>query len=288
MKKLFISAIFVAIFACAATAQVPAVQASQKATVTQTVGDVNFTITYHRPSINGRKVWGELVPYGKVWRTGANNATVFETSGDVTINGQKLAAGKYSFYAIPTATDWTLIFNKTWDQWGTIYDEKLDALRVTAKPVAVSDSAENLNYEFAGITPTTGVVHLKWEKLRVPFTIDIGDVNSRLMGKHREALAAAKADDFQTPARAAAFVLNAKLKTGYPEALTWIDKSIAVRETFGNTRTKALLLAEMGKTAEAIAAGEKAVALGKASTPPANPEVLGMLEKSIADWKAKK
>jgi hypothetical protein len=263
---------------------------SQFGSVSQRVGDAMITVTYHRPAVKGRKIWGDLVPYGQVWRAGANDATTFETSVDVTVNGQKLAAGKYALFAIPTATgDWSWIFNKNAGQWGTEYDQNKaqDVLKISAKAVP-GEMTEALNYEFENVTPTSAKVALRWEMIRVPFTVEVGDVNGRVLGKLREAAGAAKPDDFRTPANAASFVLNNKMSANYAEALTWLDKSIAVKETFGNSRLKALLLAETGKTAEAIAAGEKALAIGKAATPPANAQQMSDLEKSIAGWKAKK
>jgi hypothetical protein len=290
MKKIILSTVFVTICAFSAIAQVANLQPSPAASVAQTVGDTNLSITYHRPSVKGRKIWGDLVPYAQAWRMGANEATLFESSMDVTINGQKLAAGKYAIFAIPTAGDWTLIFNKKFDQWGTEYEKNKadDVLKVTVKPVATADSVESLNYEFVTVSPTAAEVHMKWEKIKLPFTVSIGDVNGRLLAKHRDAVAAAKADDFRTPAAAAGFVLGSKLKDNYADAMTWIDKSLAAKETFGNLRTKAQLAAEMGNTKDAITWGEKALAVGKATTPPVNSEAMAMFEKQVADWKAKK
>lgn len=288
MKKtaLFLSLLILCV--CSGIGQVP--RPSQKASISQTIGDGNISITYHRPLVNGRKIWGELVPYNVIWRAGANDATLFETSTDITINGQKLPAGKYALFTLPTTGDWTLIFNKKFDQWGTDYEKNKaeDALKITGIKPVPGDMIEALNYEFENVTPTTAKVVLKWERLRVPFTIDVGDVNGRVLGKLKDAATNAKPDDFRAPASAAGFVLQSKLKDHYADALAWIDKSISIREGFGNTRTKALLLAEMGNTKDAITWGEKALALGKASTPPANSEIMANLEKSIAEWKAKK
>jgi hypothetical protein len=292
MKKLLSISIFIVVCAFSAAsigAQVYIPRESQGASVSQRVGDAMITVTYHRPSVKGRKIWGDLVPYGQVWRVGANDSTNFETSVDVLINGQKLPAGKYALFAIPTAGDWTWIFNKNAAQWGTEYDQNKaqDVLKVAAKP-GPGDMIEALDYEFETVTPTTAKVVLRWEKLRVPFTVEVGDVNGRVLGKLREAVATAKPDDFRTAANAAAFALNNKMTANYAEALTWLDKSIAVKELFGNQRLKALLLAETGNTKDAIIVGEKALATGKAATPPANAQQMADLEKSVAEWKVKK
>src|SRR5262245_23983189 len=172
-------------------------QASPSATVTQTIGITDISITYHRPSVKGRTVWGDIsaekvaalvkansvapgadgegtvdgapgsgkdfpiAPNGHVWRAGANEATKFTVSDDVLVNGQKLAAGAYSLHVIPGKEDFTLIFNKTADQWGSFrYDAKQDALRVKTKPVWQRESQEQLSYEIASASPSSAQVTL--------------------------------------------------------------------------------------------------------------------------------
>jgi hypothetical protein len=297
MKKSIFLLLLLSLFIVAASAQqlyVP--RESQGASASQRVGDAMITVTYHRPSVKGRKIFGAnkgtkkfLVPYGEVWRVGANDSTNFETSVDVMINGQKLPAGKYALFAIPTAGDWTWIFNKNAGQWGTEYDQNKgqDVLKVSAKP-GHGNMTEALNYEFETVSPTTTKVVLRWEKLRVPFTVEVGDVNGRVLAKLKDAAANAKADDFRAPATAASFVYNNKMTASYADAMTWLDKSVAIKETFGNTRLKALIAAEMGNTKDAITWGEKALAIAKASTPPITGQPVDDLTKSVADWKAKK
>lgn len=282
MKNLIYIAIFTAIFSISAFAQLQLPQESNKAMVSQIVGDTMISINYHRPNVKGRKIWGDLVPYDKVWRSGANNATVFEVSNDVTINGQPLPKGKYSIYSIPTANDVTIIFNKTWEQWGTVYDEKQDQLRVKVKPETSAMPRETLMYEFAGITDNSTNAILSWEKWRIPFTINVGDVYGRTLAQIRNAIQTRKADDVRPLNQGAGYVLNNKKKENYEEALGWLDTSIKSKETFGNLSAKARLLAEMGKKKEAIEAGEKAVQVGKAATPAAN---TGDFEKTLAGWK---
>ena len=258
---------------------------SQRAEIAQIIGDARVAVVYHRPNVKNRKIWGELVPFGKVWRTGANEATTIEISRDATVNGQPLAAGKYSLHTIPGEKDWTFIFNKRAEQWGSFdYDEKLDALRVTAKPIA-ADFSETMTLAFENITENTAQLVVRWEKLAVPVTIDVGDTRGRTLVQIREQLKSVKSDDARTPQQAANWVLTMKMADSYAEALEWIEKSIKTGENFGNLNVKARLLAASGKRDEAIAAGEKAVALGKAATPPVN---TSDLEKSLAEWKAGK
>jgi len=286
MKKTFyLVGILTLLFVSNAFGQLNLPRESQRAEVSQTVGDARISLVYHRPNTKARKVWGELVPFGKVWRTGANEATVFEISRDVTVNGKPLPAGKYSLHTIPNKDEWTIIFNKTWNQWGSFnYDEKQDALRITVKPEK-ADFQETLSYNFENITANAAQVSIVWEKVKVPFTVNVGDVSGRTLAEIREAMKNLKSDDFRTPSQAANWVLAMKMPAYYGEALQWIDTSIKIRENFGNLTTKARLLAELGRKPDAIAVAEKAIQVGKAATPPAN---TADLEKLLSEWKAGK
>jgi len=149
------------------------VRISPKASISQTVGFTEVTISYSRPGVKDRKIWGGLVPYDKVWRAGANEATKITFSTDVTIEGKKLAKGSYGFFAIPGKNEWTLIFNKVADQWGAFeYNEAEDALRINAKPVK-SNFTEWLRYEITRTSDSTAEISLLWEKLKVPFKIEV-------------------------------------------------------------------------------------------------------------------
>ena len=286
MKRLFTLGFILLVFGTSVFAQVFLPRESQRQDITQTVGDTKIAIVYHRPSVKGRKVWGGLVPYGQVWRTGANENTTIEFTRDVTINGQPLVAGKYGFHAIPETAEWTLIFNKVNDSWGSFtYDQKNDALRVKVKPIAVSDSRENLTYEIEDVTADSAKIVLGWEKLEIPFTVNIGDIQGRMMTAVDEAIKTRKADDARPLNQGAGYVFSAKVKNRYNDALGWLDSSLAIKETFGTLVTKARLLEQAGRTAEAIAAGEKAIAFGKALTPPAP---TADIERFVAEWKTKK
>jgi hypothetical protein len=151
------------------------VRISPKATVKQTVGFTNITIEYSRPGVKGRTIWGGLVPYNAVWRAGANEATKITFATDVKINGKKLKAGSYSFFAIPTEKNWTLIFNKVADQWGAFeYNDVEDALRVEVTPEKENNCwQEWLAYTITKTSDKTAVVRLEWEKLKVLFTVEV-------------------------------------------------------------------------------------------------------------------
>lgn len=300
MKKTLLILFFILSLSLSVFAQLTLPRDSQRQEIVQTVGDTKISVVYHRPNTKGRALWGCqakdvvpkanyqdpcLVPYGQVWRTGANENTTFEVSRDVTIEGQPLPAGKYGLHTIPNRDEWIIIFSKDNDDWGSFsYDEKKDALRVKVKP-QTAEFQETMSLGFGDVGQNTAKLVLRWEKIAVPFTVNVGDVSGRTLAVIREAIANRKPDDFRPINQGAGYVLSFKVKGSYEEAVGWLDTSIKARETFGNLSTKARILAEMGKIKEAIEAGEKAVAVGKAATPPAN---TADFEKTLAEWKARK
>lgn len=146
---------------------------SPKASVIQTVGFTEVRIDYSRPGVKKREIWGKLVPYDAVWRAGANEATKITFSTDVTVEGKKLKKGSYSFFAIPGKNDWTIIFNKVADQWGAFeYNESEDALRVKVK-TEKAIWQEWLSYTINKASDTSAVIRLEWEKIKVPFKVEV-------------------------------------------------------------------------------------------------------------------
>jgi hypothetical protein len=302
--------------ACAASrpaqAQLRTPRPSQKASVMQTVGVTDLTITYSRPGVKGRTIWGDppagaaagtatlddarsrakdavIVPYGHVWRTGANEATTFTTTDDVLINGQPLKAGTYSLHTIPGRDEWTIIFNADPGQWGSFtYDEKKDVLRVKARPQTVPESQEWLAFQIDPVGENSARVNIRWEKLTVPFTVEVKDVKALTVEKMRAAVAAAKPDDWRTPLQAANYIFNNNLSANNEEAMQWLDKSLKTKETIGNLYTKARVLAGQGKNAEAVAAAEKALQLAKAPNSGVDAASIADIEKRIAEWKPKR
>ncbi len=145
---------------------------SPPAEATATLGEVTIDINYSSPAVKKRTIWDKLVPYGKVWRTGANEATTFEVSEDVTVNGEDLPAGKYALFTIPGKKEWTFIFNSEADQWGAYkYDEGKDVLRVTAKPGKTPQHEERMIFEITTRGDEVAWVNLKWDKLAVGFEV---------------------------------------------------------------------------------------------------------------------
>ena len=276
-KALFFA--LIALVALPLVAQQPPVKypaISQHASVSQTVGLTDVTITYSRPGVKGRQIWGALVPYDKPWRTGANEATTITFSDDVTISGQKLAKGKYAFFAIPTQTDWTLIFNTVSDQWGSFgYDAAKDALKVTVKPQRALFT-EWLTYEFPNVSSDSATIVLRWENLAIPFTVNTG-TTAKVIAAAREAVANAKPDDWSTPNRAASFAFNNGLNE---DATKWLDVSLKAKETIQNLYLKARIQAKAGNKAAAVKTAE--LALAKAGEK--DKELAGEIQASIKEW----
>ncbi|MGI8437274.1 MAG: DUF2911 domain-containing protein [Chthoniobacterales bacterium] len=235
-------------------------EVSQKAVVQQRVGITDITISYHRPLVNGRKIWDGLVPYGKVWRAGANENTTIEFSTPVMVEGKALAAGKYGLHMIPTADTWMVIFSKMAVAWGSYtYSEAEDALRVTAKPRAC-EMEEALEYEFEDLKPDSVRVTMKWEKLAVPFRVSVAEVETAIPAIRAELRG--RAQYSWGPLNEAAQYCLTK-KTNLEEGLQWAEKSVQVEERFENLMTKAGLLKALNKLPEAKAA--QVAALAKAN-----------------------
>jgi tetratricopeptide (TPR) repeat protein len=229
---------------------------SQRGRVTQRVGITDITITYHRPLVNGRKVWGGLVPYGEPWRAGANENTLFTVSDAVTVEGQPLAKGTYGLHMVPGENEWVIAFSKTSTAWGSFsYDKAEDALRVTVKPKA-SEFHEALTYDFDEITPNSTTAVLKWEKLAVPFKIEVNtlEVVQRSLPVQLRGI---QQYTWEAWEEAASYLLDHK--GNLEDALKDANRSIQVEERFENLMTKARALDGLARKDEAEAARSKAM-----------------------------
>lgn len=293
-----------------ASAQLRLPRASPAASVSQTIGVTDVKITYNRPAVKGRKIWGDpppgatgeatldnqntrtadmpIVPYGHIWRTGANEATQFEVTDDVLVNGSPLPAGKYSLHTIPGRNEWTIVFNSTANQWGSFnYDPAKDTLRIKAKPLTVADNQEWLEFRIEPSSDNSAVVTIAWEKVRVPFRVEVKDVASVTLARARKAVQAAAPNDWQTPFNAANFAKENgaadEAAKWYAQALAAIDQQLKSKENFQNLSRKANILLAAGKRDEAIAVAEKAIARGKADG-----ENVTQFEKRFAEIKAAK
>jgi len=276
-------------FAGTALAQPPRV--SPMATVSQTVGLADVEVTYSRPFVKEREVFGGLEPWGKVWRTGANEATKITFEEDAKVEGKALPAGTYSLFTIPRENGkWTVIFNKEADQWGAFqYKEEEDALRVdvTAQP---THHHEMFTIAFSDVTADSTVMNLVWKETRVPVEISF-DTTALAFGKAQADFEAAKGGD-QAKAQpvwgwAGYFLTEGEHEAEALEMASWVAGQ---REIYWTVALEARLLAANGKTEEAVAAAHKAMELGKhAQQENPNPNMasnMEQLEGEVAEWQA--
>ncbi|MBK5260183.1 MAG: DUF2911 domain-containing protein [Thermoanaerobaculia bacterium] len=277
MRNLIVASAF--LIASTTLAEIKLPRVSPRATISQEIGIAKVVVAYHRPAVKGRMVWGDLVPLGKVWRLGANDATTIEISHDSKINGVSVPAGKYALFAIPNKDEWEMILNKEHQQWGAFfYKMNQDQARFTAKPLK-SDFAEWLDINLLPLSDRSLRADIRWEKVRVPFTIEF-DMPA-LVWKHvNDEVAVAKAEDWQTWHNAARHAMNSGERL--EEGLAWVDKAMAAKEHFWNYELKALVLHKLGRTAEAYPLMEKAKAAAQGKAPK---EYIEGLDRTLASWK---
>ena len=229
--------------------------ASPAASVGQTIGITDVNITYHRPAVNKRKIYGGLVSYDTLWRAGANENTTISFSTPVKIEGHDLAAGTYALYLLPTASQWTLVLSKFTGDWGVYnYDQSEDALRVPITPQPLSESQERLVYTFDDVTNNSAVVSLRWEKLRVPFKVDV-DLKSTVRASIANTLRGGKHWDGAAWTAAARWELrNGDVDT----ALQYANHALDLGITVPALRTKAAILDKKGDAKGAAELRERA------------------------------
>ena len=229
---------------------------SQRSIVTQQIGLTDITVNYCRPLAANRELFGKVIPYGQVWRAGANENTVISFTDDVSVEGKPLAAGTYGLHMIPAADQWTIIFSKNSTSWGSFtYDEKEDALRVTAKPQS-AEYEEALAYSFEDVKPASTAVTLHWAKTSVPFHVSV-DVNKIVLASINNQLRSVGGFSWAGYDEGALWLLD----TGenLDQAIAWEDRSILMEERFDNLLNKSEILAAQGKKEEAAALKAKAL-----------------------------
>ncbi len=227
---------------------------SPKAEVTQHIGLSSITINYSRPGVKGRKIWGKLVPYNNgipfPWRAGANENTTIQFSDDAKINGKNIKAGIYGFHIIPSADKWILIFNKQNKSWGSFfYDSAYDALRLEVTPTE-NEFTEWLEFGYRELKSNSVTVFMKWEKLKIEFTILFNE-KEIVLNDIREQLLSLPGFGWEGPMEAATFCLDNNFN--YDEAIKWIDLSISRNPNFQNKILKFKLLKKINKINEALA-----------------------------------
>jgi Protein of unknown function (DUF2911) len=251
--KFFLSSI-ICLCGLALLAQTPQIQfpaPSPACTLQQRVGLTDIEIVYSRPGMKGRQIFGGVVPFDKVWRTGANNATKITFSTPVRINGTDVAAGSYALYTIPSHDEWTIILNKGVDKSGTQYDAKEDVVRLKTTPLNLGESIETFTIEFNKITDTSAVMNLIWDQTVVPMKIEV-ELTSKLVPQIEAVMAA---EGGQKPYYQAAMFYYDNGQD-LQKASKWIDAALAQRETDYMIYLKAKILAKLGDKVGAIAAAK--------------------------------
>ena len=235
-------------------------RASQHATVMQRIGITDITVNYHRPLANGRQIWGKVAPYGQVWRAGANENTTITFTDPVTIEGQPLDKGTYGLHMIPGENQWTIIFSKDSKDWGSFsYKQEDDALRVNVKPQP-AESYNALAYDFDDVKPDSTIVTMRWEKVAVPFKVEV-KVNDLVTASIHRQLHGLNQYYWEGWDDAAGYFLANKINLD--EALKDEDQSIQAEERYDNLLNKSKILEAMGRKQDAEMF--RAKALDKAS-----------------------
>ena len=251
-------------------------QPSPHARVEQRVGLTDLAVDYSSPGVKGRKIWGDLVPYDKVWRAGANAATKLIASHDFTFGGTPIKAGTYSVFIIPAKAQWTVLLNSDPTLGAPDHDDKKDVARVKVTPAALPAPRERLTYLFSDTQEDRTSLDLEWERvrIRVPITVDTKALVTAVIDK-------ATGDAWRPHWSAAGYYFNAG---DLDRALALVDKSIAIDSRWRNEWLRAQILGKKGKKAEATAAANRALAVGKGD-PSFEQFVKADVTKAMAGWK---
>jgi hypothetical protein len=260
--------------------QIQMPQASPSAKIAQQVGLSNVTVDYSRPSTKGRKIFGELVPFGEIWRTGANGATLLTFSTDVIISGTNVPAGQYALYAIPNKSEWTMILSKNTTLWGPIgYNESDDLLRFNVTPNKLSRNYETMEITFADMTDTGANLSIKWETTRVDFRIET-EVYEIVMAQIQELVIDTQTENPGLLYAAANYYYTNKKDMS--QAYAWISKSVESDKKYWTVHLKAKIEATLGLKTEATASAKESMALAKEA---GNPDYIALNERLIKSLK---
>lgn len=284
MKKIFIVlAMMIASYAIEAQVKTP--QPSPKSTVEQVVGLTNVEVHYSRPCAKGRTIFGDLVPFGKIWRTGANENTLISFSDDVTIDGKTLPKGEYSLYTLPKADNWEIIFYKTTDNWGTPEEWKESdvVLRANAKPIMTERKLETFTIAVSNLSNDSADLELSWEKTLIALKFNV-PTQKTAMASITKTLSGPSAGDYFSSAQ---YLLQSGGDLN--KALEYINKSVSMTKEgedvpFWYLRQKSLIQAKLGDKKSAIETAKLSLA---AATKSKNDDYVKMNNDSIAEWSKK-
>lgn len=279
--KQFFSTIFtVALLIAVApvSAQISTPAPSPAASVTQTVGLTEVEISYSRPSVKGRTIFGDLVPYDKIWRTGANGATTISFSDDVVLGGVELEAGKYALYTKPGEESWTIMIYSDLTMGGNVgaYDEEKEVARFEVESTELPFSVESMMFAFDDLTNESATLNLIWEQTSIAMTLEV-EVDEKVMGQIEKVLGGPTATDYYA---AATYYYNSD--RDMDQALEWINKSIDMGyDRFWVRTWKARIIGKSGNKEEAIAAAKKAMEMAQEA---GNMDYVKINEALIAEW----
>ncbi|WP_205502997.1 DUF2911 domain-containing protein [Rufibacter psychrotolerans] len=268
-----------------ASAQIKMPAASPSATVKQAVGLGDITVEYSRPSTKGRKIFGDLAPYGKLWRTGANAATKLTFSDDVMLEGNKVPAGQYALYTIPGEKEWTVIIHKNtklWGDGGKDYKPEEDQVRFKVTPKRLSDKVETFTIGFSNLTNNSAVMQIMWENTLVPVKITT-DVDSRVMAQIQEKVV--NGTNVSPALYAAAASYYADNNKDLKQALTWMKQANEKDPKFWTLHQQAKIQAKLNDFKGATATAQKSIELAKKEN---NSDYVALNEKLLAEIKNKK
>jgi len=283
MRRLFTNIFAIAtlvLLTISVDAQIRTPAPSTTAELKQTVGLTEINLVYSRPSTKGRTIFAKegVVPFGAMWRTGANSATKITFGDDVKIGGKDLKKGTYALFTKPEATEWTVMLFTHDTPNASGYGDKTPVVTFTAKPKMLGDMVETFTIDVNNITNTSANIDIMWEKTKVSLPLQV-EVDKRVMTDIERVMAGPGQNDYSA---AAAYYYE---KKEYPKALEYIQKANAKDPKFWMLRTESLILADMGKTADAIKAAEMSKKLAMEAK---NDDYIRMNEKSIAEWSKKK
>jgi len=248
-------------------------------TVSQIVGLTEVTISYSRPGVKGRQVFGDLVPYGELWRTGANKSTTIKFSDDVSIEGKPVAAGEYALFTIPDQNEWTIIISPDIGPGSSKYKQENDIVRFTVQPAALRNPVERFTIEIADMTNNNARIVLSWANTRVSFAMTV-DTDKKVMGQIDAVMKDSNLNDANIFYRASDYYFtNDK---DLEQALSWADKAVELKpDAFWMSRLKSRIQAKMGDYKSAIQSAELSM---KAAEKAGNDQYVRFNQEAIAEW----
>ncbi|MCR9015600.1 DUF2911 domain-containing protein [Aquiflexum gelatinilyticum] len=280
-KSILLQFILFATFSTLAIGQqIQMPQASPSATISQKIGLTDVIIEYSRPSTKGRKIFGELVPFGEVWRTGANAATIINFKNEAKVEGNLIPAGSYALYSIPGKTEWTIILSKNTKLWGAVgYDPKDDLVRFNVKPGKTGQKYETMEINFVDMTDTGATIAMKWENTRVKFRIET-EVDSIVMAEIKALVIDKEAENPGLLYQAANYYFTNN--KDMDQAFDWISKSVNQDPKYWTMHLKAKIELALGKKKEAIESATKSMEMAKEAK---NPDYVSLNERLIKSIK---